>query len=161
ESLLALLPPSHAAALQAVATARAAAPYGVAARAAIGTAAIGTAAIGTAAIGTAAIGTAAIGTAAIGSATVGTDARGSAAGGNADSGAQTRALGASLLRSFERGELDESGLARLLAALGDKPDPAHRAGLKQALDDFDFPLAGRRLEALLAECGPRRAESTP
>jgi hypothetical protein len=71
---------------------------------------------------------------------------------------EVEALGAALLHSFRRGAIDDAALANLLAALGTEVEPAQRAGLQQAVDNFDFSLAHGRLEALLAECGSRRAE---
>jgi hypothetical protein len=65
---------------------------------------------------------------------------------------EIRNLVATLAACFERGALDDRALARLLVAAEGRSLPATRAGLRRAVDDFDFALAKSRLATLLAEC---------
>jgi PAS domain S-box-containing protein len=71
------------------------------------------------------------------------------------------AAGAALKRALQRGALDDGALAALVAALGGESATAPLlAVLQAALSDFEFELALRRLDTLLAAVAPDAALET-
>ena len=66
--------------------------------------------------------------------------------------AAARQKASALLPSLQRGALDDARLAALAASLAGAPvaQTQQLAGLQNALNDFDFPLAQDALRELLA-----------
>ena len=63
---------------------------------------------------------------------------------------RVRALGAGLMRSLQRGALDDANLGQLLTLLAGHVDTDRLAQLSRSIDDFDLPAAGAIVGALLA-----------